>query len=421
MASYHFKNQIFKRSNGDSSIAAAAYRSGERLYDEKQQRFHDYRSRKGSVAHTEILAPEGSAAFLLDRQQLWQHVEDLEKRKDAQLSREFELALPKELTADQRLSCVRDFINDECVSRGMVADLAIHAPQVTKGDHPDNHHAHVMLTMRQATRTGLRDVKTREWNSKNLHNHWRNKWAEYQNRDLKKHGHKARVDHRTLKEQRQTALARGDLDRAASLDRQPEIHVGKAARYRNDIPVSRDRETRSYSGNHRQRNYTKNDRGSRAEHNGNILNSNRQRASKYSHNLQSQKAHLMQRRVPRTDNSTQPTSKENITWASEGPGPFTFSPGLPFNKTKLQQEMGEAVDDYLSFQKALAKLGLIDRQLNGFSARIATAMGIEAARTQRYLDFRDRYLKHQQTHKHARSNQRTHKRNRNRTPVKISD
>ena len=119
MASYHFKNQIFKRSQGDSSIAAAAYRSGERLYDEKQQRFHDYRSRKGSVAHTEILAPEGSAAFLLDRQQLWQHVEDLEKRKDAQLSREFELALPKELTPDQRLSCVRDFIKDECVSRGM--------------------------------------------------------------------------------------------------------------------------------------------------------------------------------------------------------------------------------------------------------------------------------------------------------------
>ena len=366
MASYHFKNQIFKRSNGDSSIAAAAYRSGERLYDEKQQRFHDYRSRKGSVAHTEILAPEGSAAFLLDRQQLWQHVENLEKRKDAQLSREFELALPKELTADQRLSCVRDFIKDECVSRGMVADIAIHAPQTSKGDHPDNHHAHVMLTMRQATRTGLRDVKTREWNSKALLDHWRDSWAKHQNHDLIKYGHKARVDHRTLKVQHSGAIARGDLDRAAALNRQPEIHVGKAARYRQDRPVSRDRETLTSNGIGRWRNYSKTDRGTRAEHNGQILNGNRQLAAKHSRNLQSQKARLMQKRVPRPNNPTQPISKENITWAGEGPGPFTFSPSLVFNKTKLQQEIGEAVDDYLSFQKALAKLGLIDQQLNSF-------------------------------------------------------
>lgn len=367
-------------------MAAAAYRSGERLYDGSQQRLHDYRSRKGSVVHTEILAPEGSADFLKERNKLWNHAEQLEKRKDAQLARELEIALPKELTQEQRLELVRDFVKAECVSRGMVADLAIHVPQPDKGDHPDNHHAHVMLTLRQATPTGLHPVKTREWNSQSLLKHWRQAWAEHQNRALERFGHKARVDHRTLMEQRQDALKRGDLDRAAGLDRQPEIHVGKAARHRKDQPVSRDRETRRFAGFQRWNNYTKIDQGSRAEQNLQILNDNRKLASNHSEKLQASKARLMQVRVKR------PVRGNSIEQNSNVQRPFIASAAPDFDKTKLGEEMGEAVQNYLVERRVFHKLGLLEKDLDSLSARISFAMGIQAVRNARYYDFRNRYI-----------------------------
>lgn len=228
VASYHFSAQIIKRSEGRSAVRFAAYRAGAKLIDERTGRESDFSHRHG-VAHTEILAPEGSAAWLRDRQALWNAVERQEKRADAQLAREINMALPHELTDGQRLQLVRDFVSGHFVKHGMVADVAIHRPVPEKGDDPRNHHAHVTLTLRQATKGGLRAVKTREWNSDAMLKQWRRAWADHQNTVLRAHGQMARVDHRTLIEQRRAAKERGDALAAEVLDRLPELHVGPRA------------------------------------------------------------------------------------------------------------------------------------------------------------------------------------------------
>ena len=225
MASFHFSAQVIGRAKGRSAIAAAAYRAGERLRDEQSGAEHDFTRRPG-VVHKEIMLPDGAASWLADRQTLWNHVHQIETRRDAQLAREINLALPHELTAEERLALLRDFVRTELTARGMVADLAIHAPA---DNDPRNHHAHVMLTLRKATPTGLYRVKTREWNSDALLNTWRESWATWQNRYLAHGHHEARVDHRTLVAQQADARARGDRVGAASLDRPPEIHVGPRA------------------------------------------------------------------------------------------------------------------------------------------------------------------------------------------------
>lgn len=225
MASFHFSAQVISRGKGRSAIAAAAYRSGSRVTDERSGIDYDYRRRKG-VVHTEILAPDGAAGWLSDRAKLWNHAQAIEKRKDAQLAREINIALPHELPSAARRELVIDFVREQFVARGMVADVAIHEP--IDGD-ARNHHAHVMLTLRRATADGLDRVKTREWNSDALLNVWRENWAAHQNRALERGGHVDRVDHRTLAAQREAARGRGDLVVAATLERQPEIHVGPRA------------------------------------------------------------------------------------------------------------------------------------------------------------------------------------------------
>lgn len=225
MASFHFSAQVIGRSKGRSAIAAAAYRAGARLKDEATGEEHDYRRRRG-VVHTEIMVPDGAAAWLADREKLWNHVHQIERRKDAQLAREINLALPHELSDEERRTLLQAFVREKFVARGMVADLAIHAP--VDGDQR-NHHAHILLTLRQATRDGLRRTKTREWNSDALLNEWREGWATHQNRFLERGGHVDRVDHRSLARQRQDAQDRGDRTAAAALDRQPEVHIGPRA------------------------------------------------------------------------------------------------------------------------------------------------------------------------------------------------
>lgn len=239
MASYHFSVQVIKRSKGQSVLAAAAYRSGQRLSNAETGVTYDYQRRQG-VVHSEIVAPRGSAPFLLDRQQLWGMVERMEGRRDAQLAREINLALPHELDAASRQIVLLNFVQEAFVSRGMVADVAIHAPVLEKGDHPHNHHAHILLTLRQATAQGLRQVKTREWNSDSLLHEWRALWAEHQNLTLARAGIAVRVDHRKLTEQKQSALVRGDRKAVAALDREPEIHMGRKARH----TVKRERQPR---------------------------------------------------------------------------------------------------------------------------------------------------------------------------------
>ncbi len=274
MASYHLSAQPVKRSEGRSVVAMAAYRAGVLLKDHRRGSVVDYRRRRG-VVHEEIVVPDGCADWLADRETLWNHVEAIEQRRDAQLAREINMALPHELSDDERLALVRAFVRDEFVSLGMVVDFAIHGPVPEKGDDPRNFHAHLLLTLRQASLLGLRPVKTRAWNSDSMLLKWREAWAKRQNEALRVRGHAARVDHRSLATQRTAALARGDRIRAVALDRVPEIHVGpkvkKAAR--TIPPVSKDRAAgpvRRRAANQKNRrtvSYTHIDHGSRAQFN----------------------------------------------------------------------------------------------------------------------------------------------------------
>jgi ATP-dependent exoDNAse (exonuclease V) alpha subunit len=221
MASYHLSAQPVKRSEGRSVVAMAAYRAGVRLKDERRDNEADYRRRKG-IAHTEIMVPEGAAEWLADRERLWNYVERIENRRDAQLAREINMALPHELTDAERVELVRTFVRQEFVSRGMVVDFAIHKPVPEKGDDPRNYHAHLLLTLRQAEAKGLRRVKTREWNSDTMLVAWREAWAKFQNEALRRHGHKATVDHRSLAAQKADVVI---VDDPQSKERILEIDV----------------------------------------------------------------------------------------------------------------------------------------------------------------------------------------------------
>lgn len=220
MALYHFHAQAFSRGRGDSAVAAAAYRSGECLEDERTGETHDYSRRQG-VEHAEIIAPDQAPEWARDRAQLWNQAEQAERRKDAQVAREVDVALPAELSERERRELVREFVRREFVDRGMVADVAHHSGQ---GRNP---HAHVMLTLRRLEGERFAAAKERTWNDKKMLQGWRETWARDTNRALEHSGHAERVDHQTLRAQRQDALARGDDQAAAKLDREPQVHLGK--------------------------------------------------------------------------------------------------------------------------------------------------------------------------------------------------
>src|SRR3546814_6928508 len=109
MAIYHFSAKIISRGAGRSAVAAAAYRAAERLRDERLGRAHDF-SNKAGVVHSEVMLPEGAPERLADRQTLWIEVEAGEKRKDAQLAREVEFAIPREMTQEQGIALAREFV-----------------------------------------------------------------------------------------------------------------------------------------------------------------------------------------------------------------------------------------------------------------------------------------------------------------------
>lgn len=234
MAIYHLRAKIMSRSKGQSAVAgaayrggghsavhAAAYRSGAILVDERTGQSYDY-SQKGHVEYTEIMAPEGAPGWTHDRSQLWNHVEAGEKRKDAQLAREMEITLPRELTPEECRDLVREFVRDEFVSRGMVADIAIHRPKASDGG--EQPHAHVMLTMRTLGPDGEGfGPKVREWNNVALLEGWREAWAEAANRALERAGKEDRIDHRTLEAQGIERAPLPNLPQFAFFDRVREL------------------------------------------------------------------------------------------------------------------------------------------------------------------------------------------------------
>lgn len=218
MAIYHFSAQVISRSQGRSVVAAAAYRAGERLEDERYGQTHDYT--KKNVSERAIAAPDNAPSWIKDREQLWNAVEAAEKRKDSQLCREVNVALPRELSAVQQRELLSSFVSDQFVSCGMVADVAIHR------DNPENPHAHIMLTMREITPDGF-GKKVREWNDKELLETWRAEWAKYANRALERAGHSDRIDHRSLE--------------AQGSDRLPTVHEGPHVRQMESRGIQTDR------------------------------------------------------------------------------------------------------------------------------------------------------------------------------------
>ena len=197
MALYHFSAKVISRADGRSAVAAAAYRAAEQLTDERMDQVHDYTTKAG-VVHSEILLPEGAPVRLLDRSVLWNEVEAGERRKDAQLARDIEIALPRELSRAEAVALVRDFVAEQFVARGMVADLNVHWGTASDGE--DQPHAHVMLTMREVGPEGF-GKKVRDWNATPLLTEWRERWAELANERLCALGFEARVDHRSNAEQ----------------------------------------------------------------------------------------------------------------------------------------------------------------------------------------------------------------------------
>ncbi|MGJ4952468.1 Ti-type conjugative transfer relaxase TraA [Bradyrhizobium sp. HKCCYLS20291] len=197
MAIYHLHVKVIGRKAGSSAVASAAYRSGARLRDERLGRDQDFSGKRG-VVHSEVMLPENSPEAWRDRERLWNDVEAVEVRKDAQLAREVEFAIPRELTEAQGIALARDFVRGEFVGLGMIADLNVHWDRGEDG--MPKPHAHVMLTMRAVDENGF-GQKVRDWNRTELVERWRHRWAELANERLAELDIDARIDHRSLETQ----------------------------------------------------------------------------------------------------------------------------------------------------------------------------------------------------------------------------
>jgi Ti-type conjugative transfer relaxase TraA len=193
LAIYHLTAKVISRARGQSVAAAAAYRSGSALRDERYGITHNY-TRSRQAAHSEIMSPAGAPAWVHDRETLWNRVEAGERRKDAQLARAIEIGLPVELSHTQSVALVRDYIAQEFISKGMIADFCI------RRSDPNNPYAHILLTLREATTSGF-GPKMRHWNRKSSLVEWRSAWAERANQHLARAGQVVRIDHRTLEAQ----------------------------------------------------------------------------------------------------------------------------------------------------------------------------------------------------------------------------
>lgn len=207
MAIYHLSMKIISRKNGYSAVASAAYRSGSVIPDDRTGLTHDY-TRKRGVDDAVILTPENAPSWCADRSVLWNAVEKAEQRRDSQLAREIELAIPREISRDVARETVLAFVRENFVSQGMIADVAFHHMDRT------NPHAHIMLTTRAVGETGF-SGKVRDWNDRTLAETWRASWADHANRALANAGYLEEIDHRSYERQ--------------GLEKAPGLHLGKAA------------------------------------------------------------------------------------------------------------------------------------------------------------------------------------------------
>lgn len=213
MAIYHLSVKTISRSQGRSATAAAAYRAADEIIDERTGEIHDYQ-RKGGVEYTEIILPDNAPDWATDRATLWNTAEKAETRKNSTVAREFEIALPSELSEKERKKLAITFAKEIVNRHGVAADIAIHEP--SRGGDNRNHHAHILITTRQLTEEGF-TKKTRELDDRKSGevDRWRERFAELQNESFKKNGVNETVDHRSLKDQ--------------SIEREPTQHLGVIA------------------------------------------------------------------------------------------------------------------------------------------------------------------------------------------------
>lgn len=205
MAIFHFSAKVFTRSKGHHAVMAAAYRSGGRLTCERTGLVFNF-TRKREVEYLAILAPEGAPEWVQDRQTLWNQVER-ESRKNSQLGREIEVALPHQLNRGQQIQLLHGYVQEQFVSQGMVADIAIHAK-------PNNVHSHITLTLRELAEDGSGfGAKNRSWNDPKNVDKWRAAWSRKCNEALADAGHSERIDHRSHAER--------------GIEIAPTIHVGR--------------------------------------------------------------------------------------------------------------------------------------------------------------------------------------------------
>jgi len=211
MAIYHCSTKTVNRSSGRTAVASSAYRAGEKLEDERTGLTHDF-TRKDGVAHSEVIS---NLDIKIDRGELWNLAEKSENRKDARTAREWVIALPDELDADQRKDLAKDFARSLVDRYGVIADLAIHEP--SKGGNDKNHHAHIMLTTRKAeldpennliltvkAEIELSNAKRKTLNMGTTQEdikQIRAMWADLANHALERAGYREKIDHRSYADQ----------------------------------------------------------------------------------------------------------------------------------------------------------------------------------------------------------------------------
>ncbi|MBR37041.1 MULTISPECIES: Ti-type conjugative transfer relaxase TraA [Sphingomonadales] len=233
MAIYHFSAKVISRQTGASAVASAAYRSASELHDDRFNRNHDF-SNKAGVIHSEVMLPEGAPERLNDRAALWNEVEAGEKRKDAQLAREVEFSIPREMNEKQGVALAKDFVKKQFVDRGMVADLNVHWDKAKDGTPKP--HAHVMLAMRDVGPEGF-GAKNRDWNSTELLKDWREAWSAHVNERMAELGLEGRIDHRSYEAQGIELEPQHKIGPAAS--RRPEQGL-EAERIEDHTRIARD-------------------------------------------------------------------------------------------------------------------------------------------------------------------------------------
>jgi MobA/MobL family len=227
---YHLNMGNVSRGNGDSVVAGAAYRAGEKILDQRTGLTHDY-SRRDDILYSAIFAPKNAPEWAQDRGELWNHVEEFENAKNSRLAKTITAALPWQLDEKHREYMVKDFAYD-LTRKGLIVDVNIH--DAHEGGSNKNIHAHIFITTRTIDENDFSKGKLLELDKVETLRHFRDRWAEIGARQLEKTGYVLEAEQwrhgqETMEQQKAAALERGDLEFAATCNRPATQHMGRAA------------------------------------------------------------------------------------------------------------------------------------------------------------------------------------------------